>query len=111
MILLELSSKPCQVGRPCIVCHATTWNRAGRKHSSRLALALTKTCTTQTGAVLEILHVLWKVVPGKVGVVGPQVFSRIVLVWWVCARTPDACINHPEFWLMAFAWGITECIR
>jgi hypothetical protein len=64
----------------------------------------------QTPALLEVLH-CFGLVKSKVSTVLPQVMSRVGMVWWILWACPQITINTPEFWLMSFAWGVTEVVR
>ncbi|KAK1827784.1 hypothetical protein QBC39DRAFT_314200 [Podospora conica] len=66
--------------------------------------------TTQTFAVMEILHALTGVVPAPVFTTIMQVFSRLVLVWGIAQPFPELT-SSAWFSSMLVAWATTEVVR
>jgi len=64
----------------------------------------------QTGALLEILHVLLGLVRSGLGTTVSQVASRLVLVWGILIQFPQVR-SHPAFTTMVFAWSVAEIVR
>ncbi|RIA98492.1 tyrosine phosphatase-like protein [Glomus cerebriforme] len=64
----------------------------------------------QTGATLEIFHVLLGFVKSPLVTTIIQVASRLTLVWAIVNNFPEIR-SHWAFASMAIAWSITECIR
>lgn len=76
--------------------------------------------TTQTLAVLEVVHSLVGIVRAPLVTTAMQVASRLLLVWGVMdpfggrivgAGGGEAQLGDYAFLGCLFAWGITECIR
>ncbi|KAJ3214800.1 hypothetical protein HDU67_001186 [Dinochytrium kinnereticum] len=65
---------------------------------------------TQSLAVLEIFHSLFRIVKSPLLTTVMQVSSRLVLVWLVCLPFPTVP-QHLYYTTMVTAWGITEVIR
>ncbi|CAG8435389.1 10750_t:CDS:2 [Funneliformis mosseae] len=64
----------------------------------------------QTGAILEIFHVLLGLVRSSLPTTIIQVASRLTLVWIIVNNFPEIR-SHWAFTSMTMAWSITECIR
>jgi len=64
----------------------------------------------QTGAVLEVIHSLIKIVPNSPGVTLVQVFSRVFLLWPIVYLVPESR-HQIGFPMMISAWYITETLR
>ncbi|KAJ1300366.1 hypothetical protein OPQ81_005185 [Rhizoctonia solani] len=64
----------------------------------------------QTGALLEVLHVVLGFVRSPVVTTAMQVASRIYLVWGV-TESFSATRSNPFYATMVLAWSITEVIR
>ncbi|KAK7075607.1 hypothetical protein SK128_017994 [Halocaridina rubra] len=64
----------------------------------------------QTLAILEIVHSAVGLVPSSVGVVFPQVFSRLVTLWPVLYTFKESqeSIGYP---MLLIAWSVTEVVR
>ncbi|XP_068233960.1 very-long-chain (3R)-3-hydroxyacyl-CoA dehydratase hpo-8-like [Palaemon carinicauda] len=64
----------------------------------------------QTLAVLEVVHSAVGLVPSKVGVVFPQVLSRLVALWPILHtfRESQTSVGYP---LLLIAWSVTEVVR
>ncbi|KAI9324641.1 Ptplb-like protein [Zopfochytrium polystomum] len=66
----------------------------------------------QSFAVLEIFHSLFKIVRSPFLTTTMQVFSRLFLVWGVCASFPfKTVVGHWAYITMVIAWGVTEIVR
>ena len=65
----------------------------------------------QTPAIFEIVHAATGLVKSNTGTVFFQVFSRIASVWLVVWFLPAQILITPGFWLMTFAWVVTEVMR
>ncbi|KAK0623072.1 tyrosine phosphatase-like protein [Immersiella caudata] len=66
--------------------------------------------TTQTFAVMEILHALTGVVPAPFFTTAMQVFSRLLLMWGITYPFPALNVS-PFYSSMLVAWSTTEIIR
>ncbi|CAE6444301.1 unnamed protein product [Rhizoctonia solani] len=88
-----------------------------------LQLVFKRACTTfavghvgpivrvvQTGALLEVLHVLLGLVRSPLATTAMQVASRIYLVWGV-TESFSATRSNPFYATMVLAWSTTEVIR
>ncbi|CAE6493934.1 unnamed protein product [Rhizoctonia solani] len=64
----------------------------------------------QTGALLEVLHVLLGFVRSPLVTTAMQVASRVYLVWGV-TESFSATRSNPFYATMVLAWSITEVIR
>ncbi|KEP47225.1 tyrosine phosphatase [Rhizoctonia solani 123E] len=64
----------------------------------------------QSGALLEVLHVLMGWVRSPLGTTAMQVASRVYLVWGV-TESFSATRSSPFYATMVLAWSITEVIR
>ncbi|KAG8722617.1 hypothetical protein FRC08_017450 [Ceratobasidium sp. 394] len=64
----------------------------------------------QTGALLEVVHVLMGLVRSPLATTAMQVASRIYLVWGV-TESFSATRSNPFFSSMVLAWSITEVVR
>ncbi|CAE6500097.1 unnamed protein product [Rhizoctonia solani] len=64
----------------------------------------------QTGALLEVLHVLFGFVRSPLVTTAMQVASRVYLVWGV-TESFSATRSNPFYATMVLAWSITEVIR
>ncbi|KAG8742672.1 hypothetical protein FRC10_001028 [Ceratobasidium sp. 414] len=64
----------------------------------------------QTGALLEVVHVLTGLVRSPLATTAMQVASRIYLVWGV-TESFSATRSNPFYASMVLAWSITEVIR
>ncbi|KAJ1559624.1 hypothetical protein HK405_009913, partial [Cladochytrium tenue] len=81
--------------------HDHLYLRAGR------AIAI-----VQSFAVLEIIHSALGLVRSPVLTTAMQVFSRLFLVWGVCAAFPfKTVVGHWAYTSMVLAWGVTEVVR
>ncbi|RMJ20778.1 phosphatase-like protein PTPLA [Aspergillus sp. HF37] len=74
--------------------------------------------TTQTLAVLEVVHSLVGIVRAPLATTAMQVASRLLLVWGVMdpfggriVGAREAQMGDYAFLGCLFAWGVTECIR
>ncbi|QRV82809.1 3-hydroxy acyl-CoA dehydratase [Ceratobasidium sp. AG-Ba] len=64
----------------------------------------------QTGALLEVLHVLMGLVRSPLATTAMQVASRIYLVWGI-TESFSATRSNPFYASMVLAWSVTEVIR
>eukprot|EP00049_Salpingoeca_infusionum_P014445 m.270182 g.270182 ORF g.270182 m.270182 type:complete len:776 (-) comp15677_c0_seq1:4347-6674(-) len=64
----------------------------------------------QSFAVLEPFHVAFKLVGGTMFTAFFQVFSRMVVTWFICYVDQKGQYNYAYF-LMLVAWSVTEVIR
>ncbi|XP_064097282.1 very-long-chain (3R)-3-hydroxyacyl-CoA dehydratase hpo-8-like [Macrobrachium nipponense] len=64
----------------------------------------------QTLAILEVVHSAVGLVPSRVGVVFPQVLSRLVALWPILHtfRESQTSFGYP---LLLIAWSVTEVVR
>jgi len=65
----------------------------------------------QSLAVFEIFHCILGLVRSPVMVTTQQVFSRLFLVWGICAGSSNAVQGDWAFAMMLTAWTITEIVR
>lgn len=70
----------------------------------------TTTAYVQTGAVLEVLHVLFGLVRSPLPTTIVQVSSRLFSVWCIALRFPSAQ-RSPFYASMVLSWALTEVIR
>lgn len=66
--------------------------------------------TTQSFAIMEILHAITGVVPAPFFTTTMQVFSRLLLVWGISYPFPALNVS-PWYSSMLVAWSTTEVIR
>ncbi|KAK3692215.1 tyrosine phosphatase-like protein [Podospora appendiculata] len=66
--------------------------------------------TTQTFAIMEIVHALTGVVPAPFFTTAMQVASRLVLMWGIAQPFPGLCASA-WYASMLGAWATTEVIR
>ncbi|CAG8758904.1 19998_t:CDS:2, partial [Racocetra persica] len=64
----------------------------------------------QTGAILELVHVILGFVRSPLLTTAFQIASRLFLVWGVVDIFPEVQ-SHWAFTTMTIAWSITECVR
>lgn len=64
----------------------------------------------QTLAIFEVVHSAVGLVPSKVGVVFPQVLSRLVTLWPILYtfKESQSSLGYP---LLLIAWSLTEVVR
>ncbi|TGZ83033.1 PTPLA-domain-containing protein [Ascodesmis nigricans] len=65
---------------------------------------------TQTVALLEIVHIVLRLVRSSLPTTVTQVASRILLVWGVCDRFQNAQVTW-AYTTMLVAWSVTEVCR
>jgi len=65
----------------------------------------------QTLAVFEIFHCMLGLVRSPVMVTTQQVFSRLFLVWGICAGSSNVVQGDWAFAMMLTAWTVTEIVR
>ncbi|BFZ59494.1 hypothetical protein YB2330_000505 [Saitoella coloradoensis] len=66
---------------------------------------------TQTGALLEVLHIAFGLVRSPLITTVIQVASRILLVWGIVHPFPESTAISPAYSSMLIAWSVTEVIR
>ncbi|OLL24471.1 putative very-long-chain (3R)-3-hydroxyacyl-CoA dehydratase [Neolecta irregularis DAH-3] len=65
----------------------------------------------QTGALLEVLHIIFGLVRSPLFTTVIQISSRLLLVWGISHTFPQICEDSPAYTLMLAAWSIAEVIR
>ncbi|KAI5478399.1 protein tyrosine phosphatase [Pseudohyphozyma bogoriensis] len=86
------------------------WDKLLARASTGSADFGTLTKWVQTAAVLEVVHSALGLVRSGFGTTLAQVFSRILLVWYVAEQYPIVT-KTPIYCTMVFAWAFTEVVR